>query len=61
MKPMLKSSVTKRFKLQYDETPSNFAFKFNLRSYRLARMDKSHKVFDSRESARRNFSPDQYR
>ena len=29
MKPKLKPPGTKRLKLQYDEPPSNFAFKFN--------------------------------
>ena len=33
MKPMLKAPGTKRLKLKYDEPPSNFAFKFNLRRY----------------------------
>jgi len=33
MEPMLKAPRTKRLKLQYDEPPSNFAFKFNLRRY----------------------------
>jgi hypothetical protein len=35
MKPVLKALGTKRLKLQYDETLSNFAFKFNLRRYTL--------------------------
>jgi hypothetical protein len=33
MKPMLKAPGTKRLKLQYDETLSNFAFQFSLRHY----------------------------
>ena len=33
MKPMLKSPGIKRLRLSYDEPPSNFAFKFNLRRY----------------------------
>jgi len=33
MKPTLKAPETKRLKLKYDELPSNFAFKFNLRRY----------------------------
>jgi len=33
IKPMLKPPGTKRLKLKYDESPSNFAFKFNLRRY----------------------------
>ena len=32
-KPKLKPPGTKRLKLKYDELPSNFAFKFNLRRY----------------------------
>ena len=31
VKPMLKAPGTQRWKLKYDELPSNFAFKFNLR------------------------------
>jgi hypothetical protein len=31
MKPMLEALGTDRLKLQYDEPPLNFAFKFNLR------------------------------
>ena len=37
MKPMLKAPGTKRLKLKYDESPSNFAFKFNLRRYTVVR------------------------
>jgi hypothetical protein len=33
MQAMLKAPGTKRLKLQYDEPPSNFAFKFQLRRY----------------------------
>ena len=33
IKPMLKAPGTKRLKLKYDETPSNVAFKFDLRRY----------------------------
>ena len=33
IKPTLKATGTKRLKLKYDEPPSNFAFKFNLRRY----------------------------
>ena len=33
MKPMLKAPGTKRLKLYYDEPPSYYAFKFNLRRY----------------------------
>jgi len=33
MKRMLKALGTKRLNLIYDESPSNFAFKFNLRRY----------------------------
>ena len=32
----MKAPGTKRLKLQYDEPPSNFAFKFNLRRYNKA-------------------------
>jgi len=35
MKPMSKPPGTKRLKLHYDDPPSNFAFKFNLRRYSL--------------------------
>jgi hypothetical protein len=35
MKSMLKAPGSKRLKLVYDESPSNFAFKFNLRRYTL--------------------------
>ena len=34
-KPTLKAPGTKRLKLTYDEPVSNFAFKFNLRRYRV--------------------------
>ena len=33
MKPKLKPRGTERLKLEYDEPPSNFAFKFDLRRY----------------------------
>jgi hypothetical protein len=33
MDPVLKVPGSKRLKLQYDEPPSNFALKFNLRRY----------------------------
>jgi len=33
IKPTLKAPGTERLKLKYDEPPSNFAFKFNLRRY----------------------------
>jgi len=33
IKPKLKPPRTKRLRLKYDEVPSNFAFKFNLRRY----------------------------
>ena len=33
MKPVLKAPGTYLLQLQYDEPPSNFAFKFNLRHY----------------------------
>ena len=33
MKTMLKAPGTQRLKLSFDEPPSNFAFKFNLRRY----------------------------
>ena len=33
MKPMLKAPGIKRLRLKYDESPSKFAFKFNLRRY----------------------------
>ena len=33
IKPTLKAPGTKRLKLKYDATLSNFAFKFNLRRY----------------------------
>jgi len=33
IKPMLKAPGTERLKLEYDGTPSNFAFKFNLRRH----------------------------
>jgi len=36
MKPTLKAPANKRLKLQYDELPSNSAFKFNLRRYNVA-------------------------
>jgi hypothetical protein len=32
-KPTLKAPGTKRLKLDYDKSVSNFAFKFNLRGY----------------------------
>jgi len=35
MKPTLKPPGTERLKLKYDEAPSTFAFKFNLRRYNL--------------------------
>jgi hypothetical protein len=35
IKPALKAPGTKRLKLQYDEPPLNFAFKFNLHRYSL--------------------------
>ena len=31
--PVLKAPMVQRLKLKYDEPPSNFAFKFNLRRY----------------------------
>jgi hypothetical protein len=34
MKPTLKAPGAKRLKLEYDEPPSSFAFKFSLRRYR---------------------------
>ena len=37
IKPTLKPPGTDRLKLKYDEPPSNFAFKFNLRRYSWAR------------------------
>ena len=42
IKPMLKALETKRLKLQYDEPPSNFALKFNLRRYTLL----SYRLYD---------------
>ena len=33
IKPTLKAHGTKRLKLKYDESPSNFAFKVNSRRY----------------------------
>jgi len=33
IKPTFKAPGTKRLKLKYDESVSNFAFKFNLRRY----------------------------
>jgi len=39
MKPALKAPGTKRLKLYYDERPSNFAFKSNLRRYAVAALD----------------------
>ena len=35
MQPMLKTPGTERLKLEYNEPPSNFAFKFYLRRYTL--------------------------
>jgi len=35
----LKAPGSERLKLQYDEQPSNFSFKFNLRRYNLWRLD----------------------
>ena len=33
IKPILRAPGTERLKLKYDEPPSKFAFKFNLRRY----------------------------
>ena len=35
----MKAPGTKRLELKYDEPPSNFAFKFNLRRYKMAIID----------------------
>jgi hypothetical protein len=37
IKPMLKAPGTERLQLEYNKPPSNFAFKFSLRRYILAR------------------------
>ena len=36
IKPALKAPGTERWKLKYDEPPSKFAFKINLRRYSVA-------------------------
>jgi hypothetical protein len=36
LKPMMKAPRTKHLKPYYDEPPSNFAFKFNMRRYNAA-------------------------
>jgi hypothetical protein len=38
MKPKLKPTGSKHLKLTYDEAPSNFAFKFSLRPYTMAKL-----------------------
>ena len=41
IKPVLKAPGTRRLKLKHDKSPSNFAFKFNLRHYHLEKDEKS--------------------
>ena len=38
IKPKLKAPITSRLELKYDEPPSDYAFKSNLRRYTLARI-----------------------
>jgi len=49
MKPTLKAPGSMHLKLKYDESPSKFAFKFNLRRYTECLRDRSN-------STRREFS-----